>query len=153
MPGSGGTAAGTTCTARRARRGARVESAPADPGHNVLVRQGDEDREADRGRGVGGGDSAPRSGADADAGADQFDPGELRELSGYARLAQRLKEAHAVLRAMDLDVPERADFVRRLLVITAASRHDQDDAMRRLGRFLQALDENRGGGAGPDPEA
>jgi hypothetical protein len=68
-----------------------------------------------------------------------FDDAELRELSGYARLAQRLKEAHEALRAMDMEVPERADFVRRLLVITAASRHDQADALRRLDRFLDAL--------------
>jgi len=49
-----------------------------------------------------------------------------------------------VLRGMDLELPDRADFVRRLLVITAASRHDQDDAMRRLERFLSAVDEKRG---------
>ena len=71
--------------------------------------------------------------------SDSFDDAELRELSGYARLAQRLKEAHEALRAMDMELPERADFVRRLLVITAASRHDQSDAMRRLDRFLDAL--------------
>jgi len=71
------------------------------------------------------------------------DPEELRALSGYAKLATLLKEAHSVLRGMDLDVPDRADFVRRLLVITAAARHDQDDAMRRLERFLQAVDEHR----------
>jgi hypothetical protein len=76
---------------------------------------------------------------------DLFDPEELRELSGYARLAELLKEAHGVLRGMDLELPDRADFVRRLLVITAASRHDQDDAMRRLERFLQAVDEKRRG--------
>lgn len=73
-----------------------------------------------------------------------FDPDELRQLSGYARLAELLKEAHGVLRGMRLEVPDRADFVRRLLVITAASRHDQDDAMRRLERFLRAVDEKRG---------
>jgi hypothetical protein len=71
--------------------------------------------------------------------SESFDDAELRELSGYARLAQRLKEAHETLRAMDMEVPERADFVRRLLVITAASRHDQADALRRLDRFLDAL--------------
>ncbi|MGH6656089.1 MAG: hypothetical protein ACRDVE_12900 [Actinocrinis sp.] len=76
--------------------------------------------------------------------SEQFDSAELRELSGYARLAQLLKEAHGVLRGMDLDLPDRADFVRRLLVITAASRHDQDDAMRRLERFLRLVDERRG---------
>jgi len=75
----------------------------------------------------------------ADGDPDLFDDAELRELSGYARLAQRLKEAHEALRAMDLAHTERAELVRRLLVITAASRHDPDDAMRRLERFLDAL--------------
>lgn len=75
-----------------------------------------------------------------DDGADAFDAAELRALSGYAKLAELLKDAHRVLRDMDLDVPDRADFVRRLLVITAAARHDQDDAMRRLELFLQTVD-------------
>jgi hypothetical protein len=79
-----------------------------------------------------------------------FDSEELRELSGYARLAELLKEAHGVLRGMDLELPDRADFVRRLLVITAASRHDQDDAMRRLERFLRAVDGKRAAPDGPD---
>jgi hypothetical protein len=76
----------------------------------------------------------------ADPGSELFDSEELRQLSGYARLAELLKEAHGVLRGMDLELPDRADFVRRLLVITAASRHDQDDAMRRLERFLRTVD-------------
>lgn len=85
---------------------------------------------------------------------DLFDPEELRELSGYARLAELLKEAHGVLRGMDLELPDRADFVRRLLVITAASRHDRDEAMLRLTRFLQTVDEKRAGpGAIPAPLA
>ena len=71
--------------------------------------------------------------------SEPFDAAELRELSGYARLAQRLKEAHEALRALDLPAGERAELSRRLLVITAASRHDQSDAMRRLERFLDAL--------------
>jgi hypothetical protein len=75
----------------------------------------------------------------ADGDPDPFDDAELRALSGYARLAQRLKEAHEALRATDVELPERADFVRRLLVITAAARHDPDDALRRLDRFLDAL--------------
>ena len=90
------------------------------------------------------GDDTGRSGASS---AELFDSEELRELSGYARLAELLKEAHGVLRGMDLELPDRADFVRRLLVITAASRHDQDDAMRRLERFLRAVDEKRGAAA------
>jgi hypothetical protein len=75
----------------------------------------------------------------ADGDPDGFDDAELRELSGYARLAQRLKEAHEALRGMEFEPAERADSVRRLLVITAAARHDPDDAMRRLDRFLDAL--------------
>lgn len=77
--------------------------------------------------------------AAVDEDSEPFDDAELAELSGYARLAQRLKEAHETLRAMDMEVPERADFVRRLLVITAASRHDRADALRRLDRFFDAL--------------
>ncbi len=84
----------------------------------------------------GGGDTGQESASSSEL----FDSEELRELSGYARLAELLKEAHGVLRGMDLELPDRADFVRRLLVITAASRHDQDDAMRRLERFLRAVD-------------
>ena len=75
----------------------------------------------------------------ADGDPDAFDDAELRELSGYARLAQRLKEAHEALRDMELELPERADLIRRLLVITAAARHDRQDALRRLERFLDAL--------------
>ena len=70
---------------------------------------------------------------------DSFDADEMRELSGYAHLAQRLKEAHEALRDMDLERAERAGLVRRLLVITAASRHDSRDALRRLDRFLDEL--------------
>ncbi|MBS2965241.1 hypothetical protein KGA66_19485 [Actinocrinis puniceicyclus] len=88
------------------------------------------------------------TGHDRASAAELFDSEELRQLSGYARLAELLKEAHGVLRGMELDLPDRADFVRRLLVITAASRHDQADAMRRLGLFLSAIDEKRGAAAG-----
>lgn len=72
-----------------------------------------------------------------------FEPDELRELAGYARLAELLKEAHEVLRGMDLDLPDRADFVRRLLVITASSRHDRNDALGRVERFLALVDSKR----------
>jgi hypothetical protein len=89
--------------------------------------------------------SRPEPAADVldDDGADAFDAAELRALSGYAKLAELLKDAHRGLRDMDLDVPDRADFVRRLLVITAAARHDQGDAMRRLELFLQSVDGRR----------
>lgn len=83
-------------------------------------------------------------GADGNDG-DLFDAEELRELSGYARLAARLKEAHEVLCGMDLELPDRADFVRRLLVITAASRHDHGDSLERVERFLATVDQKRAG--------
>jgi len=90
------------------------------------------------------------TGRESDPSTELFDSEELRELSGYARLAELLKEAHGVLRGMDLELPDRADFVRRLLVITAASRHDQDDAMRRLERFLRAVDGKHTAPQAPD---
>lgn len=95
-------------------------------------------------RGAGADQGGEDTGPSVVVSGELFDPEELRQLSGYARLAELLKEAHGVLRGMELEVPDRADFVRRLLVITAASRHDQDDAMRRLERFLRAVDEKRG---------
>ncbi|HEV2635206.1 MAG TPA: hypothetical protein VGX23_08670 [Actinocrinis sp.] len=91
----------------------------------------------------GQGESA--RGRPAERDEDLFDPDELRELSGYAKLAARLKEAHEVLSGMDLDLPDRADFVRRLLVITAAGRHDRANALARVERFLAAVDEKRAG--------
>jgi hypothetical protein len=68
-----------------------------------------------------------------------YDAAELRELSGYAHLAERLRQAHEALRAMDLPGAEYTELSRRLLVITAASRHDRTDALRRLEAFLDAL--------------
>jgi hypothetical protein len=57
----------------------------------------------------------------------------------YRRLAVRLKHAHEQLRALRLPEQPRADLVRRLLVITAAARHDPADASERLDRFLVEL--------------
>jgi hypothetical protein len=75
----------------------------------------------------------------ANGDSEPIDAAELRELSGYALLAQRLKEAHEALRDLDLPHTELAELNRRLLVITAASRHDRSDALRRLEAFLDAL--------------
>jgi len=95
---------------------------------------------------VNGNGAGQNSGVASDPSSELPDSEELRQLSGYARLAELLKEAHGVLRGMELSPPDRADFVRRLLVITAAARHDQNDAMRRLRRFLHAVDEKLGDG-------
>ncbi|KRV50970.1 hypothetical protein AQ490_01765 [Wenjunlia vitaminophila] len=67
------------------------------------------------------------------------------DLELYAVFAARLKQAHARVRALDLPEPAAATLTRRLLVITAAAKHDLAHAARRLDRLMQELDE-----AGPD---
>lgn len=65
------------------------------------------------------------------------------QLKLYGSVADRLKQAHA--RVADLQVPEevRVQLTRRLLVITAAARHDLAGAARRLEDLLKDLDEGR----------
>ncbi|MFI6640993.1 hypothetical protein [Streptomyces sp. NPDC050504] len=65
------------------------------------------------------------------------------QLGLYEELADRLKEAHAVVR--ELQVPEgvRMALSRKLLVVTAAAKHDLSDAARRLNRLMKDLDEGR----------
>ncbi|NBM17102.1 hypothetical protein [Streptomyces sp. GC420] len=65
------------------------------------------------------------------------------QLELYGLVAVRLKEAHA--RVRDLQVPEgvRMALSRRLLVVTAAAKHDLADAARRLDRLMKELDEGR----------
>ncbi|NLU69791.1 hypothetical protein [Streptomyces sp. HNM0574] len=71
------------------------------------------------------------------------------QLELYDRLAARLKEAHT--RVRQLQVPEgvRVALTRKLLVITAASKHDLAAAERRLGRLMADIDAGRY----PDPES
>ncbi|OAR22326.1 hypothetical protein A8W25_21960 [Streptomyces sp. ERV7] len=65
------------------------------------------------------------------------------QLELYRVVADRLKEAHTVVR--ELQVPEgvRMALSRKLLVITAAAKHDLADAARRLDRLMKDLDEGR----------
>ncbi|MFD9487058.1 MULTISPECIES: hypothetical protein [unclassified Streptomyces] len=65
------------------------------------------------------------------------------QLKLYRVVADRLKEAHTVVR--ELQVPEgvRMALSRKLLVITAAAKHDLADAARRLDRLMKDLDEGR----------
>lgn len=58
------------------------------------------------------------------------------QLRLYDRLAARLKEAHTLVRTLPVSDEVRATLTRRLLVITAASKHDLADAERRLERFV-----------------
>ncbi|MEW2633247.1 hypothetical protein AB0903_16705 [Streptomyces sp. NPDC048389] len=65
------------------------------------------------------------------------------QLELCAEVAARLKEAHAKVR--ELHVPEgvRMALSRKLLVVTAATKHDLPDAARRLDRLMKDLDEGR----------
>ena len=65
------------------------------------------------------------------------------QLKLYGLVADQLKEAHT--RVRELQVPEgvRMALSRKLLVITAAAKHDLPDAATRLDRLMKDLDEGR----------
>lgn len=65
------------------------------------------------------------------------------QLELYEAVAARLKEAHTTVR--ELQVPEgvRMALSRKLLVITAAAKHDLADAATRLDRLMKDLEEGR----------
>ncbi|KAB1143739.1 hypothetical protein F7R91_24730 [Streptomyces luteolifulvus] len=65
------------------------------------------------------------------------------QLELYAAVAVRLKEAHARVRALQVPEGVRMALTRKLLVITAAAKHDLADATRRLERFTEDLDQGR----------
>ncbi|CAL9440343.1 MULTISPECIES: hypothetical protein [unclassified Streptomyces] len=65
------------------------------------------------------------------------------QLELYTAVADRLKEAHAKVRALQVPEGVRMALTRKLLVITAAAKHDLAEATRRLDRFMADLDEGR----------
>jgi hypothetical protein len=65
------------------------------------------------------------------------------QLELYAAVADQLKEAHARVRALQVPEGVRMALTRKLLVITAAAKHDVAEATRRLERFINDLDEGR----------
>jgi cell division protein YceG involved in septum cleavage len=65
------------------------------------------------------------------------------QLELYAAVADRLKEAHAKVRALQVPEGVRVALTRKLLVITAAAKHDLAEATRRLDRFMADLEEGR----------
>ncbi|MFB7246399.1 hypothetical protein CW362_07260 [Streptomyces populi] len=65
------------------------------------------------------------------------------QLELYAAVAAQLKEAHTTVRALQVPEGVRMALTRKLLVITAAAKHDLADAARRLERFTDDLDEGR----------
>ncbi|MGH3312514.1 MAG: hypothetical protein ACRDP3_18345 [Streptomyces sp.] len=65
------------------------------------------------------------------------------QLELYDRLAARLKEAHTRVRTLQVPEGVRVALTRKLLVITAASKHDLADAARRVDRLMTDIDEGR----------
>ncbi|WP_416973176.1 hypothetical protein [Streptomyces sp. 4F14] len=65
------------------------------------------------------------------------------QLKLYRAVADQLKEAHRRVRALQVPEGVRMALTRKLLVITAAAKHDLADATRRLERFMTDLDEER----------
>ncbi|AXK33181.1 hypothetical protein DVA86_11520 [Streptomyces armeniacus] len=65
------------------------------------------------------------------------------QLELYDRVAARLKDAHARVRTLQVPESVRVALTRKLLVITAATKHDLADAARRLDRLMADIDEGR----------
>jgi len=65
------------------------------------------------------------------------------QLELYAAVADQLKEAHTRVRALQVPEGVRMALTRKLLVITAAAKHDVAEATRRLERFMADLDAGR----------
>ncbi|MER6627825.1 hypothetical protein ABT301_06215 [Streptomyces sp. NPDC000987] len=65
------------------------------------------------------------------------------QLELYAAVADQLKEAHSMVRALQVPEGVRMALTRKLLAITAAAKHDLADAARRLEGFRADLDEGR----------
>lgn len=65
------------------------------------------------------------------------------QLELYAFLAARLKQAHTRVAGLQVAEEVRVQLARKLLVITAASKHDLAGAARRLEDLMKDLDEGR----------
>ncbi|MBT2470729.1 hypothetical protein J7E97_23405 [Streptomyces sp. ISL-66] len=65
------------------------------------------------------------------------------QLELYELVADRLKEAHTRVRSLQVPEGVRMALTRKLLVVTAAAKHDAADAAVRLDRLMKDLDEGR----------
>lgn len=65
------------------------------------------------------------------------------QLELYGLVARRLKQAHARVAGLNVSEDVRIQLSRRLLVITAAAKHDLEGAVRRLDDLMRGLDEGR----------
>ncbi|ARQ68284.1 SCO5555 family protein [Streptomyces marincola] len=65
------------------------------------------------------------------------------QLELYDRVAARLRDAHRTVRALQVPEDVRQALTRKLLIITAATKHDLPGAARRLDRLMEDVDEGR----------
>ncbi|MFE5869961.1 hypothetical protein ACFQ6V_15100 [Streptomyces roseifaciens] len=65
------------------------------------------------------------------------------QLELYRLVADRLKQAHSRVRALQVPEGVRMALSRKLLAITAAAKHDLSGAAMRLDRLMNDLDEGR----------
>ncbi|GHF78985.1 SCO5555 family protein [Kitasatospora xanthocidica] len=63
----------------------------------------------------------------------------------YALVAERLKQAHARVHALNVSADAKTALTRQLLIVTETAKRDLPEAARRLSRFVHDLDE------GPPP--
>jgi len=61
----------------------------------------------------------------------------------YALVAERLKQAHARVHALNVSTDAKTALTRQLLIVTETAKRDLPEAARRLSRFVQDLDEGR----------
>ncbi|MFJ6213152.1 hypothetical protein ACIQGZ_07465 [Streptomyces sp. NPDC092296] len=72
-----------------------------------------------------------------------YESGDPQEAALYAVVAERLKQAHARVRALNVSEETRVALVRRLLAVTESAKRDLPAAARRLGRIVAELDAGR----------
>jgi hypothetical protein len=65
------------------------------------------------------------------------------QLELYDLVAARLKDAHRAVRGSQVSDDTRRALTRRLLVITAAAKHDLPGAARRLERLMEDVEAGR----------
>ncbi|MFJ1707293.1 hypothetical protein [Kitasatospora sp. NPDC088346] len=73
--------------------------------------------------------------------AEEPDDSEVEAL--YALVAERLKQAHARVSALNVSTDAKTALTRQLLIVTETAKRDLPEAARRLSRFVQDLDEGR----------
>ncbi|MDT0341182.1 SCO5555 family protein [Streptomyces litchfieldiae] len=65
------------------------------------------------------------------------------QLELYDRVAARLRDAHRKVRSLQVPQDVRQALTRKLLIITAAAKHDLPGAARRLDRLMEDVDAGR----------